>query len=166
MNVLAFTRLDKAHMHACKEHFLLLVFLPLACFWVVSKWRKAITRTHERDTEKNCPSFPLFQLRHSVLLSQQESKDCRCENRQRSFTITNLFQRRKQSYTRIDLCKRCLTLVSVCSEMGKKGENCWICTVKLKFLINGLNNWQISNMSNTLACSILDSQKIVRETIW
>lgn len=120
MNVFAFTWIDKADKHSCKDLFLFLVFLSLSCFWVVSKWRKSIERTHE--TQKN---FVLLShcFNSDILycwVTKNKNKDCRCENRQRSFTITNLFQRRKQSYTRIDLWKRCRTLVSVCSEMGKK----------------------------------------------
>lgn len=71
---------------------------------------------------KTLSFFPIVSTQTFCIVesAKKKNKDCRCENRQRSFTITNQFQRRKQSYTRIDLCKRCLTLVSVCSEMGKK----------------------------------------------
>lgn len=72
MNVFAFTWIDKADKHSCKDLFLFLVFLSLSCFWVVSKWRKSIERTHE--TQKTLSFFPIVSTQTFCIVESPKIK--------------------------------------------------------------------------------------------
>lgn len=73
--------MNRRSTHACMQRALSASCFPPFSLFLGGLEMKKSHYKDTQDTEKLCPSFPLFQLRHYVLSSQQKSKAFRGENR-------------------------------------------------------------------------------------